>query len=474
MKNKRVWKFLGIILSVCMMSTLNGCGSDKKEVSQGKENSKNAQFSWDMCSGDTITVLFNEHQYVAPIIEKMEDFEKLTGIKVEHSTIPESNYFDKIGTLLNAKSDKLDIFMTGPYQIWEYGSAGYMEDLQPYIDNDKKTDPNFDSDDFFQSILDSARWDGVEGHEMGSGPLLGLPMGFESNVMIYNKKILDENGLRVPKTTSELLETAKALQKHNGENSYGVALRGELGWGTIITAYQSLYKMWGATDFEAEGGKLISKVNSPEAVEMTDWYVKLIREGGSPTWASATWSSCGGELGAGTAAIMLDATNNAFSQTIPENAAEAENLVIAPIPLPDGKTDADTKSQLWTWSLAMNSASAHKDAAWLFLQYFSGKEYQNESSVSAKIVNTPRQSSYDQEKYQELLKNSEGFVETFDATVDYTKMYYTPETYFFEVSQTWCQTLQELVEGKYASTQEGMDKLKEKLDGIVSHIEITE
>ena len=474
MKNKRVWKFLGIILSVCMMSTLNGCGSDKKEVSQGKENSKNAQFSWDMCSGDTITVLFNEHQYVAPIIEKMEDFEKLTGIKVEHSTIPESNYFDKIGTLLNAKSDKLDIFMTGPYQIWEYGSAGYMEDLQPYIDNDKKTDPNFDSDDFFQSILDSARWDGVEGHEMGSGPLLGLPMGFESNVMIYNKKILDENGLRVPKTTSELLETATALQKHKGENSYGVALRGELGWGTIITAYQSLYKMWGATDFEAEGGKLISKVNSPEAVEMTDWYVKLIREGGSPTWASATWSSCGGELGAGTAAIMLDATNNAFSQTIPENAAEAENLVIAPIPLPDGKTDADTKSQLWTWSLAMNSASAHKDAAWLFLQYFSGKEYQNESSVSAKIVNTPRQSSYDQEKYQELLKNSEGFVETFDATVDYTKMYYTPETYFFEVSQTWCQTLQELVEGKYASTQEGMDKLKEKLDDIVSHIEITE
>lgn len=474
MKNKKVWKFLGVILSVSMMFTLNGCGSDKKEKSQGGSNTDHAEFSWDMCSGDTITVLFNEHQYVTPIIEKMEDFEKLTGIKVEHSTITESNYFDKIGTLLNAKSDKLDIFMTGPYQIWEYGSAGYMEDLQPYIDNDKKTNPDFDSDDFFQSILDSARWDGVEGHEMGTGPLLGLPMGFESKVMIYNKRILDEKGLQVPKTTSELLETARALQKHNGENSYGVALRGELGWGTIITAYQSLYKMWGATDFEVEGDKLVSKVNSPEAVEMTDWYVKLIQEGGSPTWASATWSSCGGELGAGTAAIMLDATNNAFSQTIPENAAEAENLVIAPIPLPDGKTDADTKSQLWTWSLAMNSASAHKDAAWLFLQYFSGKEYQNESSVSAKIVNTPRQSSYDQDAYQELLKNSEGFVETFDATVDYTRMYYTPETYFFEVSQTWCQTLQELVEGKYASTQEGMDKLKEKLDEIVSHIEITE
>ena len=93
MKNKKVWKFLGVILSVSMMFTLNGCGSDKKEESQGGSNTDHAEFSWDMCSGDTITVLFNEHQYVTPIIEKMEDFEKLTGIKVEHSTIPESNYF---------------------------------------------------------------------------------------------------------------------------------------------------------------------------------------------------------------------------------------------------------------------------------------------------------------------------------------------------------------------------------------------
>ena len=72
MRNKKVWKFLGIIMSVSMIFTLNGCGSEKKEESQGESSSENAEFSWDMCSGDTITVLFNEHQYVTPIIEKME------------------------------------------------------------------------------------------------------------------------------------------------------------------------------------------------------------------------------------------------------------------------------------------------------------------------------------------------------------------------------------------------------------------
>ncbi|HIY18808.1 MAG TPA: sugar ABC transporter substrate-binding protein [Candidatus Blautia avistercoris] len=474
MLKKRTKKAIACIMAVLTVGSLAGCGQGEESTQSTSDASADTgEFDWKMCDGQTINILFNEHQYVTPIIEKLGEFEDLTGIKVNHTTIPESNYFDKVSTLLNAKSDELDIFMTGPYQIWEYAKAGYMEDLQPYIDNASKTSEDFDVEDFYPSILNSARWDGVEGHEMGEGSLWGLPMGFESTILVYNKRIFEEHGIEEPKTLEDVYEAAKALQGHSGENTYGMALRGELGWGTIITSYETIYSMWGAKDFEIQDGKLVSCVNSPEAVEMTDWYVKLIQDGGSPTWASATWSSCGGELGAGTAAMMIDATNNVFSQTIPENAAEAENLVTIPIPLPEGKTEDDRVAQLYTWSLAMNSASSHKDAAWLFLQYFSGKEYQNEASVSAKIVNTPRQSSFEQDSYQELLKNSVGFVDTFEATVDTTKMLYIPESYFFEVSQTWCQTLQDLVEGKYSSTQEGMDDLKEKLDEIVSHVDVS-
>ncbi len=77
MKNKKVWKFLGVILSVSMMFTLNGCGSDKKEKSQGGNTSDPLP---GICAPGCLTVC-NEHQYVTPIIEKMEDFEKLTGIR---------------------------------------------------------------------------------------------------------------------------------------------------------------------------------------------------------------------------------------------------------------------------------------------------------------------------------------------------------------------------------------------------------
>ena len=47
-------------------------------------------------------------------------------------------------------------------------------------------------------------------------------------------------------------------------------------------------------------------------------------------------------------------------------------------------------------------------------------------------------------------------------------MYYTPNSHAFEVLEGWCQTIQELVEGKYGSTQEGMDKLADTLTNIVN------
>ena len=165
----------------------------------------------------------------------------------------------------------------------------------------------------------------------------------------------------------------RALQKHNGENSYGVALRGELGWGTIITAYQSLYKMWGATDFEVEGDKLVSKVNSPEAVEMTDWYVKLIQEGGSPTWASATWSSCGGELGAGTAAIMLDATNNRVFPDNPRKCGRSREFGNCSHSSAGRQDRCRYKITALDLVPGNEQRICHKDAAWLFLQYFQAK-----------------------------------------------------------------------------------------------------
>ncbi len=138
---KKCKSILCMVLAMVVMFTMTACGGsekeekDKSDSTQGSESktAENGEFSWDMCKGQTIQVLFNEHPYSAAITEHIKDFEELTGIKVQHSTIPETNYFDKVSVLLNSGGDNLDIFMTGPYQIWEYAGAGYMEDLDPFI-----------------------------------------------------------------------------------------------------------------------------------------------------------------------------------------------------------------------------------------------------------------------------------------------------------------------------------------------------
>ena len=99
------------------------------------------------------------------------------------------------------------------------------------------------------------------GHAVGEGSQWALPMGWEINILTYNKRILEENNLQPPKTAEELLDTAKALHEFNGSGTYGLALRGTADWGTIHPAYMSMYTTWGAKDFAVEDGKLVSQVN---------------------------------------------------------------------------------------------------------------------------------------------------------------------------------------------------------------------
>ncbi|MEF9839869.1 MAG: extracellular solute-binding protein, partial [Lachnospiraceae bacterium] len=170
------------------------------------------------------------------------------------------------------------------------------------------------------------------------------------------------------------------LKEFAGAGSYGIALRGTRNWATIHPGYMSLFATWGAKDFEIEDGKLVCKLDSKEAIEMTDYWVKLIKEGGSPQWSTYTWYQAGADLGAGKAAMLFDATCNGYFQNYPADAsAEAGNIAWTGIPVP--KEDAKQKSNIWIWSLAMNADSKNKDAAWYFLQYFTSKDFMSYSAT---------------------------------------------------------------------------------------------
>ena len=465
-------KMVCMFLSLVMLATLfAGCSKNEKAPADAgtSEDVANAtgEFSWDRFSGEKINIMFVEHTLTTDMINEIEGFEELTGIDVEYTVIPEANYFDKVSALLSSQSNTLDIFMTGPYQMWQYASANYMADFDTFLNNESLVDPEYNVEDFYQNILDSCRWDCEPGNPTGSGPLWGIPLNFEANVLVYNKRLLEENNLEVPTTTDELLETATALQNHSGEGTYGFACRGSLSWATLITAYESFYATFGGTDFTAaDDGTFAATVNEAAGVEATDWFVKLVQQAGSDTWASTTYAEAVGDVGAGTAAMCVDASGSCLSVCLEDASEEWENLAIAPLPVVEEGQEPLTN--LYSWSLAINSASEAQGAAWYFIQYVTMPDTLHDMLVAESDSNTTRESTFEAEDYQAILNGVDGYIETFEATVDNCKMYYTPNSYAFEVLETWCQTIQELVEGKYDSTQAGMDELATKLEDIVN------
>lgn len=449
-----------------------GGGSGSSQASSPADSYESiTSFDWRMMEGTTIRVLLNQHSYQERLESRIADFEALTGITVEHSVIPEENYFDRLTTLLNSRTGEPDVFMTGAYQVWDYAPAGYMEPLDSWLNDSRFTSPDYDFADFYDGIISSLQWSLRPGEPTGTGSQWALPLGFEGYVLVYNGDYFAANNLEAPQSLDEMLEIAANAQGFNGSGSYGIGLRGTRNWATIHPGYMSTYATWGAQDLAIENGRLVSRVNSPEAVAMTDYWVRLVRAGGSPTWASSTWYQAATDLGAGMSAMCYDADITAFFQNEPGASAMAGRLVFAPAPLPEGKTEADRKSNLWIWALSMNAASRNKLAAWIFMQYFTSKDY----LTVAATPNTPRESVFNSPEYRAVIDDSvaRGYASTFEQMIDGMSLQFTPNPYFTEIATEWAATLQQLVAGgTYSSTQEGMDALKRTMDNILSDVEL--
>jgi len=428
-----------------------------------------SNFRWNSAKNEEITVYLAQHPYIEAIINKLPEFEKKTGIKVNYTIIPEEYYFDKLSTNLR-KFRSPDAFMVGPYYIWGIAGKGYIQDLNYLLKQPEITDPAYDIEDFYPSVLNTFRWDTFSGHAMGTGGLWGVPLGFEVFPLAYNKRIFQEKGLKPPYTMEELLELCKVLKEFDGKGTYGLALRGAKNWATINTAYITTYANYGAKDFEIINGKLISRVNSKEAIAMTDMWVKLIKAGGAPEWEKYNWNQASADFGAGKAAMLFDSDIVGYFQNPFGNSEESGNIAWIQAPLPGGKKVS--KSNLWTWGLAMSSASKHKTATWLFMQYFTSKEYTLWASENFKAVDPARKSVLESSQFQGLLGNSEGYAEVLSNAINNADIQFTPQPYIFKVSTEWSQTIQDIVFGKYKSTKEGLDQLKLKIDDVVKDVKV--
>ena len=175
------------------MPLLNACGvgGGGGPAAQNGANEVSGGFDWKKAQGTSIKILQTPHPYQQSFQPLLEEFTALTGIQVQADLVAEADYFTKLNTELAGRTGAHDVFMTGAYFIWQYGPPGWMEDLNPWLQNSSATGPDYDFEDIYEGLRTSTRWDFKKGSPLGSGGQWAIPWGFETNVVAYNKKFFD-------------------------------------------------------------------------------------------------------------------------------------------------------------------------------------------------------------------------------------------------------------------------------------------
>lgn len=430
---------------------LGACGVGTGGTTAGKENGAqavNGAFDWKKAKGQSIKILQTPHPYQQSFQPLLKEFTDLTGITVQADLVPEGDYFTKLNTELAGGSGTHDVFMTGAYFIWQYGPPGWMEDLTPWIKSSAATSAEYDFEDIFEGLRTSTRWDFKTGTPLGTGGQWAVPWGFETNVIAYNKKYFDSKGIKPADTFDNFMQLAIDLTDRS-QNRYGVAFRGSKSWATIHPGFMTQFSREGAVDYTSEGGKLVAAMNSDKAVAFTKKWAELAKKAGPTSWTTYEYPNCTGDLGDGRAMMVYDADSATYPKNKPGASKEAGNLGWHPGPAGPGGSYA---TNLWTWSLAMNAVSKKKLAAWLFIQWATGKEAMSKAVKSGAFADPTRKSVFDG-AFKQTLGAFPGYLETFDRVIDSTKIQFTPQKKFFETTEDWAVALQDIYAGQDAKSR---------------------
>lgn len=420
-----------------------------------------ADFDWKKHSGRTVNLLLNKHPYTDAMIANIANFKSLTGMDVKYDVFPEDVYFDKVTSALSARSTQYDVFMTGAYQTWQYGPAGWLADLNEFIRNPAVTAPAYNWDDLLPNLRAATAWSGVPGAPLG-GPgakQWALPWGFELNSVAYNKRVFDTLKLEAPKNLADLREKAARIAKDAG-GMYGIGVRGSRSWATIHPGYLSGFTSFGAKDFELSGGKLKAAMNSREAKAFTREWVAMIQESGPRNWSTYTWYEVGNDLSAGASGMIYDA--DILGYFMNGTGKEKGNIAFTAF-TPNPQASAPTPN-VWIWSLGLSNFSRQKEAAWTFMQWASGTDHALFGARTMDFINPVRASVWKDEAFRKrLADNYPGYLQQYDASAPGSKIYFTPQPLFFNLTTDWAASLQKMV-AKEVPVDDGLDRLAESID----------
>src|SRR5919201_411 len=289
-------------------------------------------------------------------------FTKKYGIKVKYVTLPENTLRQKVTSDVATGGGQFDIATVGTYEVPIWAKNKWIVDLAPYF---HKLSPSaakaYDVNDLISKVRLGLSY---------KNDLYAVPFYGESSMTYYNKKLFAAAGLTMPlhPTWDQVASFAEKLNNPSA-NQYGICLRALPGWGEFGAPLTTVINTFGGSWFNL---KWEPQLTSPATKAAVNFYVNLIRKSGEPGATSSGFTECETAMGQGKAAMWVDATVAAGQLSDPKQSKVAKNIGFAYAPT---KVTPRGSHWLWVWSLAMESSSKNKDAAFKFLTWASSKDY---------------------------------------------------------------------------------------------------
>lgn len=384
MKKRIVAMLLSGVLAVC---TLAGCGSGSD--SDSKDDSSDSGKG-----GTTLSILASQDWIYDAEMELGEKFEEETGIKVDYQIVPSDQYYNLLMTKLNS-GEGPDIFC---------GQSGSYDLVSQYSIEDNAialTDEPWTS--YYNEF--AAEQTSVDGTLYGA-------TYFDTTTdyyMVYNKKIFEENGVKVPTTFAEFEKVCQTLLDKG-----------------VTPVYEPVADGWHHVMWFCEiGGKyeelvsgIVDKLNNnevkfadvPEFKEALDQLNKLAQNGYfGDNYLSDEYTDTAAMLGSGEYAMTIGkpgAMTEAAEASGGTYTEEDFDMFLIPTLDNDVLNEHPCGPSRFVYS-----GSKHADEAKQYLEYITTKE-----SIQHMIDNEPKVENlpYDAGQEPAYSETTKEFLESFD------------------------------------------------------------
>jgi multiple sugar transport system substrate-binding protein len=315
-----------------------------------------------------MTVVIAQTPWLAGFRGLVEAYEKETGNVVNLDVNPFDGTLQKQRQSVRAKEGQYDLLILNTLFFAEMYHGGFVVPLAD-------ADPGFQLDRQVPTFDDTVYWDAGSGTcNPKTGKLMSVPINPNIPLLYYRKDLYEAKGLKVPQAWDELLANAKAL--HEPPKRYGIVQLGARGFGDVSYDWWPYLNSFGGNLFvDEKGGDFTVAINSPQAKQALDFYIRLAKEAGHPNTGGISQAQVIEYVLAGKAAHAILVIAAWAQMDNPQKSAVVDKIDVALVPHAAGHPSAPTNGD-WLGAIAHNVPPDRQRAAAAFLQWFQTRNAQ--------------------------------------------------------------------------------------------------